>query len=170
MLGGWTSTVDPIQLADTGARLSGELPLKGMARLIESCRDDEGSVDIDLQFQRGEGDGLRTMAGSIVARVRLTCQRCMEPMHVELRSRPRVLLLAPGEHEELLEAGDAIVVAQPVPLSALVEDELLLQMPMVPMHPADRCPVKLARRGPQKQEQVRPNPFSVLEKLKQSDR
>ena len=169
MLGGWSSTVDPIQLADTGARLTGELPLKGMSRLVEACSDDVGSVRIDLQFERTRSDGLRTMSGTIAAQVHLTCQRCMAGMSFELEARPRLLLLRPGEHEDLLETGDAIVVEHPVPLSALVEEELLLQMPMVPLHPADRCPIETKSGAVQKKEEARSNPFAVLEKLKRTD-
>src|SRR5690606_37630152 len=33
MLGSWSSIIDPIQLADKGARLEGELPVKGLSRL-----------------------------------------------------------------------------------------------------------------------------------------
>lgn len=166
MLGGWSSTVDPIQLADAGARLTGELPLKGMSRLVEMCFDDDGSVHLDLQFERTPSDGLRVMAGTIRADVHLTCQRCMGRMSYELKSEPRLLLLRPGEREGLLEAGDVLVIEQPVALSALVEDELLLQMPMVPMHPVEHCPTSVERSAPKKKEKIRPNPFSVLEKLK----
>lgn len=166
MLGGWSSAVDPIQLADAGARLTGELPLRGMARLVEMCFDDEGSVRIDLQFERTPSDGLRTMAGTIRAEVHLTCQRCMGRMPYELKSEPRMLLLRPGEREDLIEAGDAIMIEQPVALSVLVEDELLLQMPMVPMHPVEHCPTSVERSTPKQKEQLRSNPFSVLEKLK----
>lgn len=171
MLGGWSATIDPIQLADKGARLTGELPLKGMSRLVEMCLDDDGSVSIDLQFAHDSADGLRVMHGTISARVHLTCQRCMSRMPVELSSRPRVFLLRPGEREDLVEAGDAVVVGQPLTLGALVEDELLLELPMVPMHPRAHCPA--GGTGAEEAGSpggARPNPFSVLQKLKPPDR
>lgn len=171
MLGGWSSIIDPIQLADKGARLSGELPLKGMSRLVEMCLDDDGSVRVDLQFERGASGGLRVVYGTLAARLYLTCQRCMERMAYELKSEPRLLLLRAGEREELLEIGEALVVERPVTLGALVEDELLLEMPMVPLHPLDRCPAAHAtNRSEEREETIRPNPFSVLEKLKHTDR
>jgi uncharacterized protein len=130
MLGGWSSTIDPIQLADKGAHLSGELPLKGMSRLLDMCRDDDGSVSVDLHFERGSADGLR------------------------------------GEREDLLESGDALVVERAIALGELVEDELLLELPMVPMHAGSECPAGDSASG----RTARRNPFAVLEKLKHTDR
>lgn len=168
MPGGWSSLIDPIQLADKGARLSGALPLKGMRRLAELCLDDTGSVTIDLQFERSHG--LRMMHGTIDARVRLTCQRCMESFESDLKTRPRLLLLRHGERDELLGAGDVLVVEKPVAISAIVEDELLLVMPMVPIHPAENCPATPPTDRSDEKEQTRPHPFSVLDRLKRTDR
>jgi DUF177 domain-containing protein len=174
MLGGWSSTIDPIQLADQGARLNGELPVKGMARLAEMCRDDEGSVRIDLQFERDPSDGLRTVRGTIDATVNVTCQRCMEAMALALSSRPQLLLLRPGERDDLAESGNAVVLDRPITLGMLVEDELLLTMPMVPMHPVDSCPGRElvespAQTGSATGEKKPANPFSVLARLKRPD-
>lgn len=175
MSGSWPSTIDPVQLADTGARLTGELPLKGMRRLLESCLEDTGSAAIDLQFERNQGDGVRMMWGTIDARLRFTCQRCLEPFDFDLHSQPRLLLLLPGERAAFAEDGDvpidALVVEQPIALSALIEDELLLVMPMVPLHAASDCPVQRVSSKPAKEpakERKKTNPFSVLEQLKRT--
>ena len=60
-----------------------------------------------------------------------------------------------------------------VALSALVEDELLLAMPMVPMHELNQCPARDYVAGgagfsekTQKKGETRPNPFSVLHKTR----
>lgn len=170
-MGGWPATVDPIQLADKGARLTGEAPVKSLSRLAETCLDPSGSVMIDLAFERSGGDGLRIMHGTVQTRVRVTCQRCLEPMEVDLRAEPNLVLLRPGEHPEMVEAGEARVFERSVPLSELVEDELLLVLPMVPMHALEHCPAKDAvGSGTDKREVGRPNPFAVLDGLKRKDR
>lgn len=171
MLGGWSTIIDPIRLADTEARLNGELPLAGLRRLVEMCLDEQGAVTVDLQFEHDPSGGLRVMHGRITARAGLLCQRCMERVDVEITSEPRLVLLKPGEREDLLEAGDAILIEKPITLGALVEDELLLEVPMVPMHPTDRCPVSIAPdEKPRGREPRKPSPFSVLEKLKRTDK
>jgi uncharacterized protein len=171
MSGGWPSTIDPVELADQGARLSGELPLKGMQRLVEMCLDDVGTIRVDLQFERSEGDGIRTMRGDIEARLHFTCQRCLGPFELRLSTRPRLLLLRPGEHEHLAETGEALIVEQPLSPSMLVEEELLLVMPMIPMHEVAECPASGAAGKTVKkvEKEPKPNPFSVLEKLKRTD-
>lgn len=170
MLGSWSTMIDPIRLADTGARLSGELPLNGLRRLAEMCLDEQGSVTVNLQFEHDPSNGLRVMHGRITAHAVLLCQRCMERFDVAITSEPRLALLKPGEREDLLEAGDAILIEKPIALGALVEDELLLEVPMVPMHPADQCAVApAADNEPPGSEPKRSSPFSALTKLKRTD-
>ena len=165
--------IDPVQLAEKGARLSGELPISGMARLVGMCRDDSGSVRIDLEFKRDSSSGLRTMSGSISARVNVTCQRCLDNMALALSSTPRLLLLRPGERDDLLESGNALAVERPIALGTLVEDELLLALPMVPMHSIESCRVRATpdestHRKIETGGKERANPFSVLATLKQN--
>jgi uncharacterized metal-binding protein YceD (DUF177 family) len=61
----------------------------------------------------------------------------------------------PPEVETLVAGG------QPLSLATLVEDELLLALPMFAAHPENECPATAAVRGHGKQ-----NPFSVLASLK----
>jgi len=75
MSGGWPSSIDPVQLAEKGTRLAGELTLAAMPRLLQACPHSSGSVNIDLRFERGDPDGLRIMHGTVRAIVRATCQR-----------------------------------------------------------------------------------------------
>jgi len=175
MLGSWSSIVDPIQLAEAGAGLSGELPLHGLARLVAMCRDDDGSVTIDLQFERNPIDGRRSIRGTIDARVNVVCQRCMESMTLVLSMRPRILVLNASERDELAEGGNALVVERPITLGTLIEDELLLSMPMVPMHAVENCGTERvpalrlnSKSGRAGKKQA--NPFAVLATLKRSDR
>jgi len=135
--------IDPIQLAEKGAHLAGALALKGMPRLLQACLDDVGEIQVDLQFGRDEGGDVLELRGNIRAKVPVVCQRCLEPMTLELRTDTRLLLLRPGERvDALAQEAEALTTDRPVSLSELVEDELLLVMPMVPMHPLAVCPAK----------------------------
>ncbi|MBI3575163.1 MAG: DUF177 domain-containing protein [Gammaproteobacteria bacterium] len=135
--------IDPIQLAEKGAHLAGALSLKGMPRLLQACLNDGGEIQVDLQFGRDEGGDVLELQGNIRAKVHVACQRCLEPMTLELHADTRLLLLRPGERTDALaQEAEALTMDRPVLLSELVEDELLLVMPMVPMHPLDVCPAK----------------------------
>jgi len=168
MSGGWPSSIDPVQLADKGARLTGEITLAAMPRLAQMCRRDGGSVNIDLHFERSDPNGLRVMHGTVRASMPVTCQRCLNEMALELTIEPRLIVLRPGEREDLERDAEVLVVERPVSLSALVEDELLLAMPMIPMHAPASCAASIRPAGAGTEPSA--NPFSVLEQLKRGDR
>lgn len=144
MSGGLPATIDPIQLAERAARLSGTLALAGMPRLAESCADRQGSIDIELHFERSGDAKVYAAHGSVRAAVKVTCQRCLEPMTLSLVVRPQWLFVRAGDGRETPpdEEAEVIEVDRPVVLSELVEDELLLAMPMIPMHRLEECPAR----------------------------
>ena len=143
MLGGLSATIDPIMLADQGQRLSGRVPVQSMARLRAQLLEDAGEVDVDLAFERAEGSNLRRMRGRIVAQLAVRCQRCLEPMTIEVVAEPDTILLAAGEADPgLPPEADTLTVSTSVAVAELIEDELLLALPMVPMHRLDECPAR----------------------------
>ncbi len=172
MFGRLPETIDPITLAEQGVRLTGELPLREMARLADLCEVGEGMAVADLKFAR-EPHGLRYLRARIDASLRLVCQRCLQPMDVVVRSEPVLALFLPGEPQTgVPEEAEPLVVEPGWSLAALVEDELLLAMPMMPKHAPGECAANTL--PPRKATQVevktdRPNPFAVLEKLRKRD-
>jgi uncharacterized protein len=168
------ATIDPIQLAERGARLTGTLPLKGMARLTQNCLDEAGGVHVDLVFERGEGQEVFLMHGRLRADLHLTCQRCLEGMDLTLEASPWFILVKSDASRDTLEdQPDFLVADKPLSLSALVEDELLLALPMVPMHERSRCPARVyvttgADSGLKQAEEENRSPFSVLSSLKKT--
>ncbi len=159
------AVVDPIKLADSGTRLTGQLPVKDMSRLRALCLDESDKVSIDLSFERSGDRALGRMQGTIVAGLQVVCQRCLEKMTLVLRAESSVILIRAQDREDIIARDtDSLVVDGPILLSNIVEDELLLAMPMVPMHDIDEC---LA--GEYRHRQERPNPFSVLGELKHRD-
>ena len=177
MSGSLPAIVIPLQLAEKGARLRGRLPLKAMRRLAAMCRDDTERVAVDLRFERGAARDLYEMTGNLSACVRVRCQRCLEEMELELRAEPRLVLLRAGEDPAAFSPEmETLIADQPVALSELVEDELLLVLPMFTAHAAGACPgagravgvprADTARDGVR----TRPKPFAVLDGLKRGDK
>lgn len=135
--------IEPILLAEKRAHLVGVLPTRAMARLAEASLDGSGEAQVDLHFGHAEIGNVYEITGRLCATVRVACQRCLEPMALALETDVRLLLLRPGERPEgLAPEVEALVVDKPLRLSELVEDELLLAMPMIPTHPAAACPAK----------------------------
>ncbi|MEK7666505.1 MAG: YceD family protein [Pseudomonadota bacterium] len=158
--------IDPIRLADEGARLYGTLPGSEMSRLQELALPNSRpeQVAVDLQFERA-GQGVRQLHGTIRTQVKMACKRCLQPLRVEVVAQPFFMLLQPGEAEP--EECETLVVEAPLSLAELVEDELLLAMPMSPGHAEGQCEVAFpvtANKAPVAEK--RANPFAELRGFK----
>ncbi len=163
------ATVDPVKLADAKARLAGELPLRAMQRLRAMCVDDESAASVVLQFECSGESGVRRVYGDIAITVHVACQRCLQPMPLVLDAHPSLIIVAPDARADALgQQADVLVADRPIALASIVEDELLLAMPMIPTHDASECPVA-AFLGKAEQQKHDDNPFSVLGRLKHKD-
>ena len=105
--------------------------------------------------------------------VRVTCQRCLEPLAVTLAVDNR-LRFVEGEEaaqklDELTDDEDVLALQPRLDLVELIEDELILALPLVPRH--EHCPVTLpasaADEGAEDAAaQPAPSPFAALARLK----
>ncbi len=101
----------------------------------------------------------------------LTCQRCLTPANFDLEvsrsfrfvANEQVALAQDDENEE-----DLLVIDRKFNSLELIEDELIMSMPIVPTHPSchNTYLASLAQENAQSTEFERPNPFAVLEQLK----
>ncbi|MFV1996413.1 MAG: DUF177 domain-containing protein [Acidiferrobacterales bacterium] len=171
------SSIDPIQLADQNTHLSGVIPLRRMKRLLAYCRSDKGDVSIELAFSYDRGREVRALRGEVATEITATCERCLEPVTLTLKNRVDLLLLTPGQGN-LEEQDEVLIVTEPVSLAELVENELILGMPMVPKHALDQCMAAkvTGNSGIQSgtlepaQDSGKESPFAGLAKLKRFDR
>ncbi len=103
--------------------------------------------------------------------VALTCQRCLTPVATTLLV-DRWFRFAPdeatAEAEDEVADEDVLVVARDFDVHGLIEDELLMEIPITPRH--DVCPVEVrlsvADAAYEEGENVPVNPFAVLENLR----
>jgi uncharacterized protein len=131
----WYSLRDLESLADREVVLGGELDIDKLMRLKSLLHSDAGSVRATLRF-RQRGGGWLALTLDFQAVVELVCQRCLEPVRQELAESVNVVIAegdslpatAPTEFEPFeLEEGRF----QP---AQLVEDELIVAVPLVPKH------------------------------------
>jgi len=169
MSSGLPATFDPLRLADEGRRLAGSLPIKGFARLAQAGVRPRGAVEIDLQFRR-TGQGARMLEAQMATELWLTCQRCLEELRLPLTLTPTFYFArAESEAESIPEESELVVVDQPLVLADFVEDELLLALPMIPMHAEAECRARGFRDG-RDADSARKNPFAMLANLKNKPR
>ncbi|MGA7799723.1 MAG: YceD family protein [Gammaproteobacteria bacterium] len=153
-------------LARSGAVFAGRLELAKMPRLAEVLLDSEGQVAVDLTLGT-DADQVRYLTGRIQGELTLQCQRCLEPMALAVDVDVRLGLVGGlDEAKRLPESYEPLVVeAGEVALAQVVEDELLLALPIVPMHvDVSECRVIESEKGAI--EEARKNPFAVLADFK----
>ncbi|WP_189941785.1 YceD family protein [Sulfuriferula thiophila] len=136
----------------------GELP-----RLMEATMSDVGT----LSYIMTGGVNVRPyLSLKINGDLSLLCQRCARPFlwHLQLEC---LVWLAHDEREldawdrEADGLADAMLADERFDWQAWLEEEVLLALPVSPVHPNDGCP-DLAGQG----KSERPNPFAVLAALK----
>lgn len=164
-------TIDPASLTAAGREYHGPLPVAGMQRLVEALHD-SASPDLNIQlFAARDAQGVRYMEGRIEGTLHLTCQRCLGlllwPVTLDFR-----LALVQGEAEAERVAGEydpLLLDDERVSVRSLIEDEVLLALPDFPQHDAhESCSLPDYRQEElNTTESEKPNPFAVLEKLKQ---
>ncbi len=162
--------IDPFRLAETGRSLAGPLPLAGLDRLAPLLAADGGEVEVELSFARAPQGG-HVAEGTVRGRLRLVCQRCLQPVTVEVDIPVRLAFV----HHEAEMAGlgpeyePCLVGEDALRLADMVEDELLLALPQVPMHPPEACPAARVAAPETEPEPEREHPFAALAQLKKTD-
>ncbi len=163
--------LDFIQTARKGSEIQGNWPVKGMKRLTELLLDDSGMVEASLRFKQ-EGR-LRHVSGTVSAQVNVTCQRCMQAMPLLIETEFNLALVSDESKADQLPDGfEPLILDEDNRLNIphMLEEELLLVMPIVAMHESDDCSEYLYQQKTQQQteaelKQEKDNPFSVLKKL-----
>lgn len=168
--------VDVRALARDAATLSRTDPMATYPRLAEETTDEVAERSVHWTA-RGEmragtsGQAEVWLHVAIETALSLTCQRCLAPMRVPLqvdRSFRFVADEATAEAEDDDSEEDVLALTPEFDLLTLVEDELLMALPIVPRHP-DCVPAQSAsaRQGPTPEAAAeKPNPFAVLAALR----
>ena len=127
--------IDPWELAALGESLEGTIPLRRMPRLTSLLSSPEGQVNFRLQAGTDDHN-IHFIAGHGKTRIEMICQRCMQPMTLPLVVEFR-LGLVHSQHEAVGLADEyEPLVAPPdgVSVPDLLEDELILTLPLVARH------------------------------------
>lgn len=156
--------------ATSQSALSGEVDLHSMPRLRADCAEDvAGKAEWSAQGElRPASDGQAAVWMHLQAKteVPLTCQRCLKTVEQALeinRSFRFVKDEATAEAQDDESDEDLLVLSKDFDLLALVEDELLMALPLVPMHTScqsEHAPTSKDDSGADAD--TKPNPFAVL--------
>jgi uncharacterized protein len=164
----WSTPFDIDRLGSGETDREFAVPLAELPRLRSQFAGVGGSVDGRIHFARE--------AGFVVAELHLhgiallQCQRCLRPMEQPVEAAARVALVTdeagasrvPDDLEPVLAAGGRISVGE------LIEEELLLTLPLVPMHaPGEQCASESegARQRQEAPAETTQRPFERLSEL-----
>ena len=166
--------IDPFRLAKNGLTLEGELQLNKMQRISESLHDNAGTVHVKMHFDMDKVLGTLYMKGEFSTTLDLICERCSEPMQYEVKTTCSLAIVSSEiKVEGLAEQYEPWVIDNddPVILSSIVEDELILAIPLIPKHDHSCLPAEAWFAGDEIEVDVekKVSPFAVLSALKKKD-
>jgi len=142
----------------------GSLPLAGFTRLRDSLVDADGECRFELEFGRSDQD-LPFVDVRAEAKLPLLCQRTLERFLYPVSVAQRLGLITEEAQESALPEGveplllDATAEVNPLDL---IEDELILALPVVPINPDSTLP----DAAWDAEDDDKPNPFAALSALK----
>jgi len=161
-------SVDAWRMISARRSFEGTLPIADLPRLRGLLAEPEGLVRFELEFGR---DDLGTDYIDVKAQapLTLTCQRTLEPFVLPVTVATRLGLIRherdeaglPPSYEPLLVAEDGRLNPADV-----IEDELLLALPLVPVNPDSTLPDEATGQVDEDAEGQAANPFAVLRDLK----
>lgn len=149
--------IDGLQFARERGQRNGHLTIESLPRLAESGAS---SAEVEYAVAGGENAEQRPcLRIDVDGTLKLACQRCLEVVEhrIEIRSE---LELATEQHaiDAAEDDVDRVLAGRAMDIRTLVEDELILDLPMIPMH--EHCAAAAAG------ESSRRSPFAALAALK----
>lgn len=163
--------IDPYRFAETRRILEGWLDIASMRRLAGKLAEDTGEVKVQLEFGV-DNEGVRYVRGRLQAVLVVTCQRCLGAMPFEVDTEVCLGMIADESLADRLEEPyEPLVVGdEPLYLRDIIEDELILALPVVARHADAGCAGETSTEPEEEQAsgsgEERENPFAALAKLK----
>ncbi|MGH8158171.1 MAG: YceD family protein [Rhodanobacter sp.] len=150
----------------------GTLPIASMSRLCEALTGTDGVAQFELDFGRDSLLGTDYLDVRAQASLTLVCQRTLEPFVLPVVVNTRLGLIKLERDEVGLPPDcEPLLVAENGRLhpADVIEDELLLALPLIPVNPDSSLPDEVTGHEPEQDstgEGRSENPFAVLRELK----
>lgn len=159
--------IDPFRYAEQSLALDGLLSIADMKRLSANVIANGDTIRVNLQFGVDE-QRVTFLTGHLKTTLTLQCQRCMEPFSYEIMSDFALGIVSTLDEANALPERyePALATEGSLALRELIEDELILNLPIIPRHELDECKVKLPSVESGWEKGKGENPFQVLESLK----
>lgn len=164
------AVIDTLEFARGGQQLRGSLAVVDLKRLEDILFDTAGTLAYVLRGSR-DARNRPQIEVEVEGVLHLQCQRCLGLLEYEATVTNTLVVVPAGAQpdEELddPEAPDVIEANPELGVSGLVEDEVLLSLPLAPRHPEGTCRSRLDHQEDAAQ---KPSPFAQLAELKRPQR
>lgn len=141
--------------------LVGELPLSSMPNLRDSQNSSDALARAEMQVVQRDDDQI-VLVGTVSVALEFTCQRCLQPLQQTISADFELVLVKNAQQlSKVSSDDDAIVVEDSLELAPLLEQELILTLPMIAKH--DDC--KMAYKNTDNGSAECRQPFSHLKDL-----
>ena len=163
-------SLDVRKAAARGVTVSGSLSLAEMPRFLALLASDSGRVQANVECGRDE-ENHSVIAVTVEAEVSVVCQRCLEPMTLPMACSNRLAVVWTDEQAKHLPRElDPLISEDDCRLWEMVEDELILALPVFNYHEDPNCNEILnaldEAPADEAEPDSKPNPFEVLAQLK----
>ncbi len=165
-------TLDIRKAATRGVTVKGALVPGQLPRFSGLLADDSGKIEALFSFDKDQEQRLIARVQT-TAEVTVSCQRCLQPLGLELAGDTTLAVVLSDEQASQLPRNiEPLLLSEPevTDLWDVVEDELILALPAYSYHETHECRATVGEyRAPEVREtpdNAQPNPFNVLEQLK----
>jgi uncharacterized protein len=152
-------------LALVSYRGEGFIPLADFPRLSTESTSVGPRDGFDCQIRSWHQDDRPLMEVRIRGRMAVACQRCLDPLGLELEIHKTYVFLKTDDEADQYpmdrDDEEAMVASTHFNLLEAIEDEILLALPHAPKHPVGQCQLREMEADLEQ-----PNPFKVLKNLK----
>jgi len=173
--------IDSLDFASNGREISGKVPVAELPRFQDVLESPQGILSYTV-CGGVDKQGSHYLHLSVTGRCRLLCQRCLEGMDHPVQLDTRLLLRDQASLDALGEVDveeefDSILADAHLDVLNLLEEEIILSLPIAPRHETGACQAAGGGNRPlrpslpqeaQDRHQEERHPFAVLEKLKRS--
>jgi uncharacterized protein len=125
--------VNALELAGRAASIERDVVLAQLPRLIDAGALEGTRAHGELRF--GLFEGRATVDARVSGTVVLTCQRCLKPCEVTIDEAAPLVVLATDEGAVPAGFDPILGNAERLPVIEVIEEQLLLGLPLVAMHP-----------------------------------
>lgn len=159
--------------ADSGFEWTGQVAPTSFERLTALLTTEHEQPKIQIEANLYRRNNVLHLAFKLTGEIWLSCQRCLQPISIDLTDDYDIALLDNDSQARLVnDEQDYLLLAEVVseqtperllPFKNLIEDEILLKAPMAPKH--DDCDMAVEQVG-EIPEEENENPFAALASLK----